>query len=186
MEVFERVPRLREGGRVVRMWIDGVVPAPKGNSKRVVPVMRGGRQVHVVVPSSADAKREREVVKRIRLIGPAPPEPALTGPLALDVVFVLPVPKSWPKWRREAALAGHVYPYSDASGSAGSKPDRGNLLKLIEDALEAAGWVRNDSQFVTGRVAKVYGPEPGYACEIAELEEVSSREDWKAWATRQP
>ncbi len=79
------------------------------------------------------------------------PDAPLQGPIHLDVVFVLGIPQSWPKWKKAAAAAGdlcHV-----------SKPDRDNLLKLLKDALNGVFWV-DDSQVCSGSCEKRYGEVP--------------------------
>src|SRR5690606_27800427 len=45
--------------------------------------------------------------------------PLLDGPVELLVVFLLPVPPSWPDWKRRLALAGRLVPTA--------KPDWDNL-----------------------------------------------------------
>lgn len=82
----------------------------------------------------------------------APPAPH-AGPVVVDLEFVLPVPASWPRAKREAALAGLLRPTC--------KPDRDNLEKLTLDALTRSGrfW-RDDAQVVDGRSSKVYGARP--------------------------
>jgi Holliday junction resolvase RusA-like endonuclease len=39
-------------------------------------------------------------------------------------------------------------------------------LKLLEDALQAAGFYVNDAQIVGGEVAKRYGDPPGYRIQL--------------------
>jgi len=99
----------------------------------------------------------------------APPTPML-GPVRLDLTFVLPIPASKPRWWREAAAAGRIYPIT--------KPDRDNLAKLAQDAFSRSGrWWRDDSQVVAGEVRKVYGEAPETRVEILELVE-ATREQW--------
>lgn len=84
----------------------------------------------------------------------------------VDLVFVLPIPASWPAWKREAALAGDVRPVS--------KPDIDNLAKLAKDALNGVLWV-DDSQVVELRAHKVYGAEPKTCIYVAELAHQTQR-----------
>ncbi|MCW4115628.1 RusA family crossover junction endodeoxyribonuclease [Aurantimonas sp. MSK8Z-1] len=77
--------------------------------------------------------------------------PPLEGPLELDIVAVMPVPKSWPKRKRADALANRIRPIS--------KPDWDNFGKVL-DAGNLVLWI-DDSQVVDGRVRKHYGEKPG-------------------------
>ena len=56
----------------------------------------------------------------------------LEGALAVEVVMAVPVPPSWPKKRREEALAGITRPTG--------RPDVDNCLKLIGDSLNGVAW----------------------------------------------
>ena len=75
----------------------------------------------------------------------------LQGPLVLCAVFTLPVPKSWSKKDRAAALDGSKRPTG--------KPDVDNLVKLATDALNGVVWV-DDSQLVSVTMSKCYGDVP--------------------------
>lgn len=72
------------------------------------------------------------------------------GALKVCVFASFPIPASWPKKRRQAALAGTARPTS--------KPDADNLLKIL-DALNQVVW-RDDSQIVDGFVRKLYSETP--------------------------
>jgi Holliday junction resolvase RusA-like endonuclease len=71
--------------------------------------------------------------------------------LRVDLRFVLPIPPSWPAWRRAAALLKRHGPVG--------KPDLDNLVKLAKDALNGVLWV-DDSQIVILVAGKVYGVDP--------------------------
>lgn len=77
--------------------------------------------------------------------------PPLTGPIRLEMNIVLPVPKSWPKRRKEGALAGRYLPVK--------KPDFDNYAKVV-DGCNQIVWL-DDGQVVDGRVRKRYGAAPG-------------------------
>lgn len=97
----------------------------------------------------------------------APDEP-LSGPVQRDACYVFSAPKSWPKWRQQAALElryQHV-----------TRPDCGNLDKLLDDALEKSGWLCNDSRICGGFTFKAYGTEPGYVVRITALPQASLAE----------
>lgn len=69
--------------------------------------------------------------------------PPLEGPLSLDLVFVMPRPSS-KVWKTRPM------PRLPHSG----KPDRDNLIKSFQDALEGLLF-RNDSQICAGSTVKV-------------------------------
>jgi Holliday junction resolvase RusA-like endonuclease len=81
------------------------------------------------------------------------PERLLTGPLAAELTFFLPRPKSIPKSRQFPEV----------------KPDWDNLGKAVTDALEGLLF-ENDSRLVRVLVTKVYGDPPRAAIVISELE----------------
>lgn len=86
--------------------------------------------------------------------------PLLEGPLELIVTAFMPVPNSWSRKKRDAALAGIVRPTV--------KPDWDNLGKMT-DALKAVIW-KDDTQVVDGRVLKFYAERPRLRVEIKTLE----------------
>lgn len=73
--------------------------------------------------------------------------PPHDGPVTVELVATFTPAASWPKWKREAALAGN-WPHL-------SKPDFDNLVKII-DGLNGRAWV-DDSQIVTATASKVFG-----------------------------
>jgi Holliday junction resolvase RusA-like endonuclease len=89
------------------------------------------------------------------------PKIPLSGPIALDVTFYMPIPKSWPKWKKEAAREYKIRPTST--------PDRDNLLKLVQDSMNKVFWV-DDAQIVEGQTAKYYSDEPKIIVCLEELE----------------
>ena len=155
-----------------------VEPKPKGNKQRIVRKGRHG-PLRVVNDKSVIAK-QTSLVHALWTHRDALRE-TLRGAVEVGVTFVLPIPGSWPAWKQEAAHRRLVFPYTDSAGSSGAIPDRGNLLKLLEDALEKAGYLANDSQIVGGPVAKVYGRVPGYELSISAKDEVTSFAEWKAY-----
>lgn len=132
-------------------------PKQKGNSKRFVLVPRRGRApLPRLVGRDEDVQAERDVARLAARF--APPTP-MTGPIRLDVTFVMGIPPSWPRRRRQRALAGEVLPTV--------RPDRGNLQKLLEDALQKAGFYADDAQIIAGEPGQIYGITPGYAIHLA-------------------
>ena len=87
----------------------------------------------------------------------------LEGPLRLTVTFVLPRPK-YLTWKRKAMPRCW----------APVKPDRDNLEKSLQDALNGQLWI-DDAQVVTGQVRKVFaagGEQPCVEVEVNCLEGV--------------
>lgn len=76
----------------------------------------------------------------------------LSCPIRLDVFFFMPIPKSTSKIKRNQMLNGVIHHIG--------KPDRSNLLKFIEDCLQRAGILSNDSIIVQGETKKLYGLIP--------------------------
>lgn len=76
----------------------------------------------------------------------------LTCALYADIHFYVPIPKNTSGVRRRQMLNGMIHPKG--------KPDRSNMLKFIEDCLQDAGAIANDSIIVTGPTTKSYGEVP--------------------------
>ncbi|MCC7173495.1 MAG: RusA family crossover junction endodeoxyribonuclease [Planctomycetes bacterium] len=122
-------------------------PTTKGNSRRIF--RAGGRPFTASSPQAIAAENNaRAVAFAMRPVAP------LVGPLRLDVHFVFAIPQAA---RERVSKRGKVTPAKLCPGEPCMRRiDRGNLLKLIEDALEGIVY-DNDSQIVGGDVAKVWG-----------------------------
>lgn len=72
-------------------------------------------------------------------------------PLRMDLTAEFSIPASWPKRKRDAALAGEARP--------GKRPDIDNLYKLAADALNGVVY-RDDALIVEARLRKVYSATP--------------------------
>jgi Holliday junction resolvase RusA-like endonuclease len=126
-----------------------------------------GKTYRVRVPAKPVAKGRARFTKAGRAFTPKQTEigeawvrmcavqqvgtPRVPGPLALRVVFVMPVGRSRAKAWRALAEAHYARPTG--------KPDWDNLAKLTADALNGIGW-EDDAAIVSAHVAKVYGAEP--------------------------
>jgi Holliday junction resolvase RusA-like endonuclease len=88
----------------------------------------------------------------------------LVGPIVMTGIFIMPIPKRMPKYKREIIERG-LYPHL-------KKPDLSNLLKFAEDAVEGIVY-KNDSQIaVYGRgTGKRYGQRPRSILMFWEFEE---------------
>jgi Holliday junction resolvase RusA-like endonuclease len=87
--------------------------------------------------------------------------PLILGPVRFCVTAFLPVPMSWSRKKRDAALAGTVRPTV--------KPDFDNIGKTAADSLKEIVW-KDDTQVVDGRVVKLYDERPRLRVEVEPLE----------------
>lgn len=90
--------------------------------------------------------------------------PPMAGPIRIELAIYHSIPRSWPDWKRAAAGDGTIRPTS--------KPDWSNVVKALEDALNAIVW-RDDSQIVAVEARKYYADgvdtTPGVRAQINEL-----------------
>jgi Holliday junction resolvase RusA-like endonuclease len=86
--------------------------------------------------------------------------PPIEGPVKLDLIIRLPVPKSYPKKRSEACLNGSEWPTK--------KPDWDNVAKSVADAMNDIVFL-DDTQIVIARVVKVYATEAGVDVKVSEV-----------------
>lgn len=70
--------------------------------------------------------------------------PILDGPVQLHVLFRFPMPKSRPKWARDAGFMLMTV-----------KPDLDKLVRAIGDSCKVAGVIRDDGQICVTHSAKV-------------------------------
>ncbi|UQD53323.1 RusA family crossover junction endodeoxyribonuclease [Bacillus methanolicus] len=83
----------------------------------------------------------------------------LTGALEVEIRFTMPIPESWSKKQRAAAIGEyHV-----------KKPDADNLVKGVFDAMNKIAW-KDDNQVAKITAIKIYGENPGIEITIKELE----------------
>lgn len=75
----------------------------------------------------------------------------LTGPLHVDLRAVMPIPKSWSKAKRDAAILGEIRPTS--------KPDIDNIIKAIADGMNQIVYA-DDAAIASVSASKVYGLDP--------------------------
>lgn len=72
----------------------------------------------------------------------------LAGAVRLEILCVYAIPKTWPAWKRQAALDGKVWKVT--------VPDHDNLVKLVSDALNGIAYA-DDAQIVKASFGKRYG-----------------------------
>ena len=85
--------------------------------------------------------------------------PLFTGPLEAVLEMRIPIPASWSKAHKAAALAGIELPTS--------KPDVDNVAKAILDACNGVVF-RDDAQVVMLVATKAFSDEPGVRVVIRE------------------
>ena len=85
--------------------------------------------------------------------------PLFTGPLEAVLEMRIPIPASWSKAHKAAALAGIELPTS--------KPDIDNVAKAILDACNCVVF-RDDAQVVMLVATKAFSDEPGVRVVIRE------------------
>jgi Holliday junction resolvase RusA-like endonuclease len=85
----------------------------------------------------------------------------LEGPLRLELLCEVAIPRSWSMKRKNSAILGLTRPIT--------RPDLTNMLKLAEDALKGVVW-RDDSLVVEQRCRKVYGKQPKLVITVSVLE----------------
>lgn len=91
----------------------------------------------------------------------------IVGAVRLEVTCYLPIPRSWPKDKRQKAAAGLIRPTT--------KPDLDNLLKQVGDALQGTAdkpgvGFADDRQVVETEGAKWYSSEPRTVVRIIPLD----------------
>lgn len=91
----------------------------------------------------------------------APEFVPIHGPVQLEVRSLFPIPKSTPK-KKLALMRAEDYPYI-------KKPDRDNVGKAIQDALNEIAW-RDDAVIYDGRDLKFYSERPRVEITIRWLE----------------
>lgn len=116
-------------------------PVPQGRPR----FTRNGR-IYTPKTSTQWRKRVADAAEVALLNGPDFPASA---PLELLLSFRMPIPESWPRWKREAAMRGEV--------AHMGKPDADNLAKAVLDGLNGLLF-NDDAQVVLLAVAKVYAP----------------------------
>jgi Holliday junction resolvase RusA-like endonuclease len=102
------------------------------------------------------ATRKHEAALRFAAQEEMNGRPPLDGALAVTVTATFPIPLSWSKRKRAAAIAGSL-PHVKA-------PDADNLLK-VADALNGVAWV-DDKQITRAVIIKQYGERPCLRIEI--------------------
>ena len=131
-------------------FIIHAVPKPKGRPR----VKKNGR------PFTPERTREYEqlvVGEWEKQCGGIEP---INNPIAVRVMFYMPIPKATSKKARERMAAGLEVP--------AKKPDIDNLLKAVLDALNKKAY-HDDNRIVEISAKKLYSTEPRTEVFISEL-----------------
>ncbi len=87
--------------------------------------------------------------------------PPRLGALSVRIEAAFPIPESWSKKKRSAALAGDLMPTG--------KPDFDNISKIVGDALNGIVW-KDDSQIINASFRKFYAEHPGLIVSVWDWE----------------
>lgn len=142
--------------RVIELWVPADTPTAKGNRKHAF-VVHG----RAMVAGHAPSERHERLLRRALAAALPPDWRPLEGAVRFDVRVDLLVPvlsATHPTSWRVRALAG-----DPACGPTAHKatPDRGNLLKMIEDAASGLLYV-DDAQVLDGEARKRWSTSPGW------------------------
>lgn len=118
-----------------------IIPLPKGRP-------RFTKNGHAYTPKKT-RDYEETLRQHIRMVWKGPR--IERQPVLLFLDLILPIPKSWPEWKKIEALEGNRYPTS--------KPDLDNLEKAVMDAMDGVVF-KDDAQVVGKYSNKYYGDEP--------------------------
>lgn len=142
----------------IRLIVPG--PAVPKERARVVTKRGGGTMAYTPKRTSEYATRVAKIaVEAMKGFG------LMQGPIMATLTFVMPIPKNWPKWKKEMAQDGAIAPTA--------RPDVDNLAKNVFDALNEVVF-QDDSQIVSKHLTKVYGMTPCTHILIRSVEALSS------------
>lgn len=142
--------------RKIQFIVPGI-PAP-GGSKRPFINKYTGR-----VSITEDCKRSKPWRAVVALCAQEYCRDPFTGPVAVEVTFIMPRPKGHFRTGKNAGLVKFGAPFYPVT-----KPDCTKLWRSTEDALKGICWA-DDSQVVEQTVRKVYG-QPGAHIHIRGIE----------------
>jgi Holliday junction resolvase RusA-like endonuclease len=119
---------------------------------------RSTKTGHHYTPAKTRAYESLVRAEAVRAMRGKPPADC---PVALELVFQMQIPVSWPAWKNSAAFAGTIAPTT--------KPDASNTVKSVEDALNGIAWV-DDCQITQLTVKKEYSIQPGVLISVMRLD----------------
>lgn len=103
-------------------------------------------------------KRQADFMGQFRLfaMNAMSGRPPLEGPLKMEATFVYAAPASWSKKKRAETVWKQ------------SRPDTSNLVKIVEDAINAVVY-HDDAQIAVSQVQKKYGDRAEIIVTVSEL-----------------
>lgn len=134
------------------------VPVPKGSAKAF---MRKGMKFPVVIQDNAE--KQKPWASSIGYAAQQEGVAMSTGPVAIEVSFVMPRLKSHYGTGKNAEALKPSAPRFHTS-----KPDLDKLIRCVKDALTGIAW-KDDAQVAEVKSGKVYGEAPGVWIEIRNL-----------------
>ena len=105
-----------------------------------------------------DLKSQNKKNNLLQLMSQKRPINPISGAIKLKFTFIMPIPESTSKKKRSKMINGEI--------SHLHKPDLTNLCKLIEDCLEKAAIITNDSHVISQINEKKYGEIPKTLIEV--------------------
>lgn len=128
---------------LIRIWIPGT-PQGKGRARARI-AGKGAKQFiqHYTPGKTRSYEEAIKVLAAAQMSG----RPPLVGAVHMALVIVMPVPKSWPNWKRELVDKDAIAPTT--------KPDSDNVEKAVKDALNGVVW-KDDAQVVYTSKLKIY------------------------------
>ncbi len=133
------------------------VPGPPyGKARARVVRLRNGRSLAFTPDKTARMENLVRTVFAAEFPGHVP----IAGAICMDIQAFMPIPKSTPK-RLAALMIQENVPHT-------KKPDRSNIEKLAEDALNGVAYV-DDCQIFDGNTRKVYSARPRLEISIREF-----------------
>lgn len=117
--------------------------APQGKGRARAYRMRSGAIGHYTPDKTRSYERTIRLLAR-QAVGARKP---IDGPVSLTLQIVMPIPASWPAWKRDLAQSGQLAPTT--------KPDADNIEKAVKDALNGVVY-RDDAQVVAADKIKCY------------------------------
>ncbi len=127
------------------------VPGPpqgKGRARSTTRKGKGGQSfVSHYTPAKTRSYERQVSAAALDAIGLAGEHWPTRMPVDLTLDIVMPIPASWPTWKRNMARAGQIRPTT--------KPDFDNAEKLVCDGLNGIAWI-DDAQVVAAHTRKRY------------------------------
>ena len=130
---------------------------------------KNGKYRPILIHHTPEKTRLYEArVKRIaqRFMGKRKP---FEGAVKLHLLFVMPLPESWPRWKKELAQADELVHTT--------KPDADNMEKAIKDAFNGVVWV-DDCRVFSCNKSKLYerpGRTVGTYCRVEQTDKYCSQ-----------